>query len=336
MDIQSVIDKTNERMNTRKFVKLRKHSSNIGSELIRAVFLLGFSFIILYPIISMISKAFMQQGDIFDNTVIWVPKHFTLDNLKMAAKAMNYKTSFFNSVFISALVTVLQTSMCMMVGYGFARYDFPLKNALFLLVIVTFLIPPQILMIPLFLTFRNFDFFGILSLFKGSGISLLNTDWPYIMLAVTCQGIRNGLFVFMFRQCFRAMPRETEEAAYVDGAGSFCTFIRIMVPNAVTMIATVGLFSFVWQWNDTFYSGLFTNNSNTLSSAYSNFTTTLGLISVEAEGALQSLSFDLKNTMVVSLLKNAAVFLMMMPLIIVYLIAQRSFVESVERSGLVG
>lgn len=336
MDIQNIIDKTNAKLSTRKWVKLHKHSSKFGSGLVRAVFLLGFSFIILYPIISMISKAFMQQGDIFDNTVIWVPKHFTLDNLKMASAAMNYKTSFFNTTFISLLTTALQTVMCMTVGYGFARYNFPFKNLLFLLVILTFLIPPQILMIPLFLTFRNFDLFGLIPLIKGSAVSLLNTDWPYILLSLSCQGIRNGLFIFMFRQSFRAMPRETEEAAYVDGANAFCTYIRIMVPNAVTMIATVALFGFVWQWNDTFYSGLFSNNNNMLSSAYSNFTTTLGLISVETESSLSSMAFDLSNTMIVSLLKNAAVFLMMMPLIIVYLIAQRSFVESVERSGLVG
>ena len=283
MDIQNIINSTENAMNSRKMMRVRKVLSQIGKKIVRAVFLLGFSFIILYPIFAMVSKAFMQQGDIFDNTVIWIPKHFTLDNIKTAASAMNYKESFINSLIISVSSTFLQTVMCMSVGYGFARYEFPGRGVLFIFVLATFLIPPQVLMIPLFLEFRNFDFLGLVSLITGSPVSLLNTNWPYILLAATCQGIRNGLFIFMFRQCFRAMPRETEEAAMVDGAGAFRTFYRIMVPNAVTMIATVALFGFVWQWNDTFYSGLFSNNANTLSSAYSSFTTKLGLMATEAQ-----------------------------------------------------
>lgn len=336
MNIQHAIDATQLRLNSRRAMKARKHTSKIGMGLIKAVFLIGFSFIIMYPIISMVSKAFMQQGDIFDNTVIWIPKHFTLDNLKMAAETMNYGKSFANSVFISGMCTALQTVMCMTVGYGFARYDFPLKNILFVIVLLTFLIPPQAMMIPLFLEFRNFDVLGLISLIAGTPVSLLNTKWPYILLALTCQGLRNGLFIFMFRQSFRAMPREIEEAAWVDGAGAFRTYVRIMLPNATTMIATVALFGFVWQWNDSFYAGLFSPNADILSSQYSNFTTSLGLLSTEAEGIFSSLTYDLSNRRVISLLKNSAVFLIMTPLILVYLVAQRWFVESVERSGLVG
>lgn len=336
MNIQHAIDSAQIRLNSRRMVKVKKHSSKIGMGLVKAVFLLGFSFIIMYPIISMISKAFMQQGDIFDNTVIWIPKHFTLDNLKMAASTMNYGKSFANSVFISGMCTILQTVMCMTVGYGFARYEFPLKNILFVLVLLTFLIPPQAMMIPLFLEFRKFDILGLVTLISGQPQSLLNTNWPYILLAATCQGLRNGLFIFMFRQSFRAMPREIEEAAWVDGAGAFRTYIGIMVPNATTMIATVALFGFVWQWNDSFYSGLFSPNDDILASAYSNFTTSLGLLSTETEGLFSSLAYDLSNQRIVSLLKNSAVFLIMTPLIMVYLVAQHWFVESVERSGLVG
>ena len=336
MNIQHAIDKAQLRLNSRRAMKVRKHSSKLGMGVVKAIFLLGFAFIILYPIISMVSKAFMQQGDIFDNTVIWIPKHFTLDNLKMAAETMNYGKAFANSVFVSGMCTAVQTIMCMTVGYGFARYEFPLKNLLFVIVLLTFLIPPQAMMIPLFLEFRSFDIMGIISLIWGEPTSLLNTNWPYILLAITCQGLRNGLFIFMFRQSFRAMPREIEEAAWVDGAGAFKTYVRIMLPNATMMIATVALFGFVWQWNDSFYAGLFSPNADILSSAYSNFTTSLGLLSTESEGMVQSLAFDLGNQRVISLLKNSAVFLIMTPLIAVYLIAQRWFVESVERSGLVG
>lgn len=337
MKVQSVIDGTLVFWNRHGTLRLRKGVRRLGSLLIRSVFLLGFSFVILYPVISMISKVFMQQGDLFDNTVVWLPKHYTLDNLRYAVSAMNYGTTLPNTLVVSVLCTVFQTAMCMMVGYGFARFEFPFKRLLFVCVLLTFLIPPQALMLPIFLQFRNFDIFGLFTLIRGEPLQLLETMWPYVLLSLTCQGIRNGLFIFMFRQSFRGMPRETEEAARVDGAGAMRTFLQIMVPNAITIITTVALFGFVWQWNDTFYSGLFSSGGSMLSTAYESFTQNLSMLaSAGEEGGVSSMVFDLSNSRIVSLLRNAAVFLVMMPLILVYAVAQRAFVESVERSGLVG
>lgn len=337
MTIQSTISSAQRLWNDRKMMKVRKVIRRIGGLLIRGVFLLGFSFIILYSIISMISRVFMQQGDLFDNTVVWIPKHFTLDNLRFAIEAMKYSTTLPNTVIVSVLCTLFQTVMCMLVGYGFARFEFPLKKLFFALVILTILIPPQALMIPMFLQFRNFDVFGLITLFYGQPVPLLETHWPYLLLSLGCQGIRNGLFIFMFRQSFRGMPKETEEAARVDGAGVLRTFAQIMVPNAITIITTVALFGFVWQWNDSFYTGLFSSGGSMLSTAYESFTQNLALLADSAEDTgLGSMLYDLSNTRVVSLLKNSAVFLVMTPLMLVYALAQRAFVESVERSGLVG
>lgn len=337
MKVQSIINDSVALWNRHGILKVRNGAGKFGGMLVRGVFLLGFSFIILYPVLSMISKVFMQQGDLFDNTVMWIPKHFTMDNLKYAFKAMHYDATLLNTLLVSVLCTVFQTIMCMMVGYGFARFEFPLKRVLFVCVLLTFLIPPQALMLPMFLQFRNFDIFGLITLLRGEPLKLLETLWPYLLLSLTCQGVRNGLFIFMFRQSFRGMPRETEEAARVDGAGAIRTFWQIMVPNAVTIITTVALFGFVWQWNDSFYSGLFSSGGSMLSTAYESFTHNLSLIaSTAGENGMESMIYDLSNTRVLSLLKNSAVFLVMMPLILVYVFAQRAFVESVERSGLVG
>lgn len=234
---------------------------------IRSVFILGFSFVILYPIVNMITHMVMLPTDLYDSSVLWVPKHFSLATIEVVAEGLEYGRSFWNTFYLSVVTTVLQLCSCMMAGYAFARYRFPGRTLLFVGVIATLVIPPQLIMVSSYLNFRYFTFFGILNLFGHEGIMLLNTQWPQILLALTGNGIRNGLFIYLFRQCFKSMPRETEEAAMVDGAGHFRIFGQIMVPGAMTVGVTVALFSFVWQWNDTFYTALYNRNFFNLATA---------------------------------------------------------------------
>ena len=329
------------RINSPKSIHLRqkidRESKSWLWKLIRAVFVIGFCFVILYPVLTMISKTFMHQSDIYDNTVIWIPKHFTLGNLKFAWDGMDYVKSFFNSFLLTLLVTLFQTVSCMVAGYGFARFDFPFKRLFFVFVVFTIIIPPQQLMIPLYLHFKNFDFFGLYGLITGgSGPNLLDSYLPFILLSATCMGMRNGLFVFIFRQAFRSMPRETEESAMVDGANAFRTFFSIMMPGALAVTATIVLFSFVWQWNDTYYSGLFLSDLKTVTKAFQAFN---GYISSgRLYGDLTSYSsvYDFTDKNVLLVLRNSGILLVMAPLMIAYLFTQRYFVESIERTGLVG
>lgn len=306
--------------------------------LVRFVFLTGFAFVILYPVITLISKAFMHQQDLYDNTVLWIPKHFTIENLHFAWSAMDYPQSLANSLVVVIFTTLLQTASTMLVGYGFARYNFPLKKLLFGIVLLTIVLPPQQMMTPLYLHFRSFDFLGIVHAVAGQPANLLGTPWPFFVLSATGFGIRNGLFIYLFRQVFRGMPRETEEAALVDGANHFRVFCQIMVPNAMGVLATVLLFSIVWQWNDTFYSGLFTGNTKMLPQAFDLFNSYLrDFTGGRAETYLENISrYDLGDANVLKLLRNSAVFLIMAPLLGFYAILQRFFVEGIERSGLVG
>ena len=132
--------------------------------------------------------------------------------------------------------------------------------------ILTIVIPNDTLMLPLYTQFRNFDIFGIIHLVTGHGINLLSTEVPmYIMTALGC-GLRSGLYIYIFNQFFRGLPKEIEEAAVVDGAGSFYTYFRIMLVNAMPSVLTVSIFSLVWQYNDTFYAKLFSINSKLLMS----------------------------------------------------------------------
>lgn len=307
---------------------------NLGKKwgwiIVRSIFLAGFCFTILYPVLLAISKSFMPLADSYDNTVLLIPRNFTLDNYIGVSYVIDYWNTLKNSLILSIAVTVLQTFSCLLVGYGFARFEFKLKGLLFSMVIFTIIVPPQVLTIPMFLHFRFFDIFGIINAVTGKGgVNLLDTYLPYFMLGLLGQGIRNGLFIFIFRQFFKGMPKETEESALVDGAGYFRIFYRIMLPNAITSAITVALFSFVWQYNDLSYAATFLPNTKVISMAYENLE--------QARGLLYNVGFtELFNPQQFGLLRSAAVILILLPVILIYAVAQKFFVNSVERSGIVG
>ena len=323
--------------NRLKQEKLKAKLVRGGIALLRTVLLVGFSYIILHPIILMLSKSFMAQEDVFDNSVLWIPKHFTLDNLKVASQTMKYGKSLLNSVLFSLLGTVMQVIPCMMAGYAFARFNFKGKKLLFAIVVLTILMPPQQFMTPLYLHLSQFDLFGLIkSINNGKALNLTSTYIPYFLLSLTGFGLRNGLFVFLFRQSFRGIPRETEEAAMMDGAGQFRIFWQIMLPSSVTILVTVMLFSFVWQYNDTYYSGLLLSDVRTLPQAYGLFDS--AITGWNGDNTVNNLlsQYVLDDPKVLALLRNSAMLLILAPLLLVYSFAQRHFIQSIERSGLVG
>jgi multiple sugar transport system permease protein len=292
--------------------------------LFRNALIIGICFVILYPILLKLSIAFKHRIDIYDLTVVWLPKHLTMDNLKTVNGIISYFQSLKNTLTISVLTTALQTVSCALAGYGFARLKFKGSGILFALVIFTIIVPPQTLMISTYLHYRYFDVLGLVEFFAGTkGVNLLNSYWPFVISSLTAMGLKNGLYIYIFRQFFRALPKELEEAAYVDGCGVFQTFFKIMLPNAVPAIVTVILFSFVWQWNDIFYVSLFVADMKVLSTQLLILPSTMRLVTMDdpAYG---------------SMLLNTGVLMMIAPIVILYLFVQKYFVESVERTGIVG
>lgn len=299
---------------------------------IRGVIVLGICFIIIYPIIVKLSVSFMQEKDIYDITVRYFPKNFTLDNYRLVWTYMDYPIAFLNSLKLALTTSTLQLISCTLIGYGFARFKFKGKNLFFGLVIATLVIPDQTIMIPLYLHFRYFDIFGLLTIGRElRGINLLDTMWPFVLLSATGMGLKNGLYIFILRQFFRGMPKELEEAAYVDGAGNLRTFGTIMLPSAVPIMVTVFLFSFVWQWNDTFYSTLYLSNLKVLPAALSSLANNISLANYWDLGMRADIS-----PFYFSMINNTGSLLMVVPLVMLYLFAQRYFVQSIERSGIVG
>jgi len=228
----------------------------------RLLLLLCICFVIIYPLISKISVSFMSESDLYDAGVVFIPKEFTLNNYEYAIEKVQYVASLFKMVGYVSLVSILQVASSLVVGYGFARFDFKFKNFWFACAILTLIIPGQNIMAPLYFYFENFNFFGLLG---ENGLNLLNTYWPIILMSATCMGLNNCIYIYMFRQYFKGLPKELEESGKIDGAGSFAIFWRIVLPCATSMIVTAFLFSFVWQWTDTFYINVFMPGNDMLS-----------------------------------------------------------------------
>jgi len=297
---------------------------------VRTVLICGISFIILYPIFTKVMISIKDPMDMYDSTVVWIPKHFTFDNFILVSKALNYPKVLLNTVLLSGMVMFFQTLSCVLAGYGFSRIKFRGSGLLFGCVIFTILVPPQTIMIPTYLQYKNFDVLGLIALFRGDPINLINTFWPFLISSALGMGLKTGLFVYIFRQFFRGIPKDLEEAAWVDGSGTMGTFTRIILPNAVPAVVTVMLFSFVWQWNDSFFTSMILSETKVMSSMVSGAWGQI-LFYLTVPGQTQS-----PDPLYASMIQNTGILMAILPLIIMYLFVQRHFVESMERSGLVG
>lgn len=308
---------------------LKKTIANGTLKFCRAVMLFGLAFLILQPILSKISVSFMEERDLYDATVINIPRNWTLANYELSSKLMNYPKSLISTLLISLLIALVQLASTTLVAYGFAMYNFPGKKILFAAVILSIVIPPQTILTALYLNFRYFDVFGIIELIRGKSLNLLNSIWPYVMMSAGCMGLKNGLYIFMLRQYFRGIPKEMEEAAYVDGCGKLKTFLLIMLPDAKPMLTSIFLFAYVWQWTDSFYSSLFLRKYGLLANAVAGLGDNLMTY-------IQNISnrTAFPSTAYTQAMISTGTLMVIIPLIIIYLVAQKGFVESLAQAGI--
>ena len=301
-----------------------------AGSLLRALMLFGLCFLILQPILDKISVSLMMEKDLYDTTIIVIPRNLTLENYQLVSELLNLNTSMFNTAFISLVSALLQVIACTLAGYGFARFDFPLKRLWFVCVILVIVIPPQTISSSLYLHFRYFDVLGIFTKLTGGPINLKGSPLPYLALSATAMGLKNGLYIFMIRQYFRSVPLSLEEAAYVDGASTFGTFMKVMLPQAVPILVSCLLFAFVWQWTDVFYTRLFLPTANTM------------YLSVRLSGLAESLRTYVSTRRgitsppvgYVMQIISTGVLVVIAPLLLLYLVAQRWFIESISSTGL--
>jgi multiple sugar transport system permease protein len=289
----------------------------------RTVLVTGICFIIVYPVLVQLSLAFMDYTDMYDLSVHWIPRHFTLRNFQIAISQLSFGRAFVNSLGLAGGQAVLQVLSSTVVGYGLARFRFRGSRLVFALVVFTLLVPPSLVSVPLFLNFRFFTLFGLL---KAPGLNLIGSPWPLFLLSLTATAKRCGLFIFMTRQYFRTMPTTIEEAAYVDGAGTVQTFARFMLPNAIPVVVIVFLFAFVWQWNDIFYTDFFLRGRE--------------LLSLNFQALTDKFAYSWSSPFIegshIRLVSNAGILLYIAPVLVLYAFLQRYFVESITRTGIVG
>ena len=289
------------------------------------IILAGIAFVILSPLLAILSSSFMSRSDIYNPLVYLLPRAPTLAHFGFALQYMNYWQALRFTLTYTFGITLLQIAVCSFVGYGFARFRFPGRSIIFGMVILTIVIPTQTIIIPLYSQFRFFDLFGLLGLVGAEPINLLGRIHSTILVTAFGQGLRSGLYIFIFRQFFRGLPKEIEEAAFIDGAGPMYTYARVMLPNAVPAIVTVMLFSIVWQYNDVYFASVFMSGVQNLLSV------NLSGLGVAYHWGEQEMDFNLVNAVV-----NAGVVLTILPIISIYLFLQKFFMEGIERSGIVG
>lgn len=286
-----------------------------------AILMAGLCFLIIRPILTKFSLSLMSNADLYDSSVLNVPRTPVLDNYRVAGAEMGgYLKVLGRTLGVVLAGALLQVASCTLAGYGFARHNFPLKNFLFICVLFLIVIPPQTVMAPLYLNFRFFDIFGVFRLFTGGALNLLNNPVSYLLLYATGMGLKGGLYIFIMRQYFRGVPKELEEAAWVDGCGRLRTFVQIILPGAGPMVTSCFLFSFVWQWTDSFYFSLLVPNLQVISTGLSKLAV-----------------FDMYNNNLdpyAQAVLYTGILMALVPVALVYLFAQRAFVMSLSHTGI--
>ena len=305
-------------MRTTKYYKQIRTGGNIIKSLFRALFLMGVGFVMLYPILFMISNSFKSVSDALDPTVVWIPSGTDMFNFKMAFKLLKFNDALTNTLILVVPCVILQVITCLFVSYGFARFEFRFKGLLFGLLIFSLIVPVQTYIIPLYVNMKT--------------MHLLDTYWQFYIMAMLGTGIRSGLYIYIFRQYFRGLPKELEEAAYLDGCNPLRTFLHIMVPNVKGAILVVFVLSFVWYYNDYTLTGMLLNSDYPLSIALTGVSTALNNTVQGMVG--QTIGSDIK--LLSDSILSAACLIVALPLIGVYVAVQKHFTEGIERSGLVG
>ena len=310
---------------------VKKRAVSISMRLFRLCMIITMSYLFMFPLYYMLVVSFQRPDLAVDPTSVYVPKAFSTEAYKIAFKQLDYKNSALLSLIISVLSTALATISCSLTGYAFARFEFKGKKIAFLFVMLLIVIPPQQIIVPQYLMYKSFNFGGLLSLF-GVELNLLNTPFVFVLPSMFSVGLKAGIFIFIFRQFFLGQPRELEEAAKIDGCGALQTFIKVMAPLAKPAFVVVIMLCIIWHWNDYYSSSMF-------------FIDKIKPVMVCLErlrqnvaeiGSLPGLPKGNYTPVILRMYLQAGVVLTITPPLFLYVFMQRQFVESIDRTGIVG
>jgi len=285
--------------------------------LFRYFILIGISFLILYPLLVTVLISLMQTSDFLNSAVRYLPVSPTLGNYKTAAIFLEYGKTLAKSLVLNVPLCLLEIASCSVVAYGLARFHFKGNRLLFGCVILTLLVPSSIYFTPFYFSLQDYGPFGW---------NLLGTPLPLFLMSVCGLGVKNGLVIYILRQHFKGYPKELEEAAQIDGAGSIRVFISIMLPGAASIAVTCFMLIFVFRWTDPTYTQIFLPDHEYIWTKLASINSSMSL--------LPGVSGD--DHYFRSILKNTSIVLYIIPLIVLFIGAKRRLVESIETSGLVG
>lgn len=258
--------------------------------------LIAFSIATLFPFLWMISTSLRTDVDLFQNPTNWIPQSLYLNNFKEVWTIIPFGKYFMNTVMLSVVITVLQVLISSMAAYAFAKLKVPFKNTLFILFMVNLMMPWHSIMVPQFAVV--------------SSLGLYNTHSGYILIQLF-----SGFGIFLMRQFFMSLPNELNEAARVDGFGEWKIFWRIIMPLSAASLSTFAIFTFTFMWNDYLAPMIYLNDESLK-------TLQLGLQ-----------AFQTEHTMDYGLLMAGTV-LATIPMVIVFLIGERFFIQSVATTGM--
>ena len=306
--------------------KVSRAIVGIFASLLRYAFLISFSYILLYPIIYVLTHSFRAQIDVVDPTILWVPKNLSWEPMKEAFTRMNLPTSLWSTLKLEIVSALISTATCGVAAYGMARFKFRGRGILNFLMLLMILVPVSIVIIPNYINFYDFNPFGLVHLFENIfkvdlNTSLLNTVWTFWLPALTAVGIRAGFYIYIYMQFYKGLPKELEEAAWVDGCGPWGTYLRIVLPSSGVSVLTVSMLSIIWHWNDYYNALMYFSSKHTMAIEIQNFIskiTTEGTRTIETDAPM------------------AACLLFLLPVLVMYMFLQKKFITSIASTGIVG
>ena len=274
--------------------------------------LILFGFVYAYPMLYMLGYSLMGESDVMNPMVNYLPTEWQWSNYKEAAQTLNFFNTLLQTAYISVLPSLFQTVACGLTAYGLARFDFPGKKVVFGLIVLTFIIPPQLTMMPQLIIFTNLKFSG--------------NVLAFMIPAALGQGIKSAVFILIFYQFFKGIPDSVVEAAKIDGANSFQIFYKIAIPAALPAILLSFLLSIVWYYNETVLSTVYLGNSvKMLPLELEKFQSTYSSIITSSTGKSVNEAVYMAGTL-----------LNVLPLIVMYFFTQKYFVDGIDKAGITG
>lgn len=290
---------------------LRRKASAAIIYLARLLILTIVGYIVLYPFFYMLVTAIKDIDAMLDVEHIWIPVTYSLKSFKEIFELLNFGTALKQTFLVQILSAAIETFVCAFVAYGFARFKFKGKPICMFFLILSLLVPIQMYSLSMSLNYRN--------------LHLFNTPFVYWLPSLLGVGIRSGMMIFIYQQFFVNLPKELEDAAYIDGAGPVRTYFSIALPSSSVVLVTVSVLSFVWHWNEYYLASLtFLSDSAPLAMVLSFLKVYLKQVGIY-EGWPEY----------ASLVSAACLMYVIIPLIL-YMIFQRKFVRSIDRVGITG